>query len=185
MYDSVNKRVFPAIKDLTLKIIEKLNVNSIKATVLTKGIYPEDLADKKRFSAENEYGITLVSLKDKFKSAYEPFAAPLEERIKSLEMLHKKGFKTWVSIEPYPTPNISKQEVEELLKRVCFVDKIIFGKMNYNPESTKYSNNEEFYRDCSKKLINFCQEKQIQYHIKEGTPYSGNNTKGLFKDKKE
>jgi len=42
----------------------------------------DELRDKKRFSTDNEYGITLVSLKDKFKSAYEPFAAPLEERNK-------------------------------------------------------------------------------------------------------
>ena len=181
MYDSINKRVFPAIKDLTLKIIEKLNSHGIKVTVLTKGIYPGELGDKKRFSADNEYGVTLVSLKDKFKSAYEPFAAPLGERIKSLELLHKNGFKTWVSIEPYPTPNISKQEFDDLLKEVCFVDKLIFGKMNYNPESTKFPNNQEFYRDCSMKLINFCSERKIQFHIKEGTPCSGDKTKGLFK----
>jgi three-Cys-motif partner protein len=184
MYDSVNKRPFPVIKDLTLRIIEKLNVNGLKATVLTKGIYPEELTDKKRFSMDNEYGITLVSLKDKFKSVYEPFAAPFDERVNSLEMLHKKGLKTWVSIEPYPTENISKQEIEELLKRIAFVDKIIFGKMNYNPEATKCENNEGFYRECSEKVIDFCQKNKIQLHIKKGTPYSGANTKNLFRPNK-
>lgn len=184
MYDFINKRGFPAIKDLTLRIIAKLNGNGVKATVLTKGIYPEELADEKRFSKENEYGITLVSLNDRFKSGYEPFAAPLEERIKSLEMLHKKGLKTWVSIEPYPTPNIVRQDIEELLKRISFVDKIIFGKMNYNVESTKFEDNEAFYKECSEKVINFCQKNKIQLHIKEGTPYSGAKTKSLFKPDK-
>ena len=108
MYDSINKRVFPAISELTLKIIEKLNGADIKVTVLTKGVYPDDLADKKKYCEKNEYGITLVSLKDKFKKDFEPYAAPFESRIKSLEFLHNMGLKTWVSMEPYPTPNLAK-----------------------------------------------------------------------------
>ena len=57
---------YKEVKDLTLKIIEKLNKNSIKCTVLTKGIYPKALTNNK-FDNLNEYGITLVSLNNKFK----------------------------------------------------------------------------------------------------------------------
>ncbi|MDQ1280372.1 MAG: Three-Cys-motif partner protein TcmP [Thermoproteota archaeon] len=184
MFDSLNKRAFLNIKNLTLRIIEKLNFNDIKVTTLTKGIYPEELADKKRFNIDNEYGITLVSLGEKFKRDYEPFSAPFEERINALEFLHKKGLKTWVSIEPYPTPNMVKQDINELLKRVSFVDKVIFGRINYNGESLKFENNEAFYKDCSEKVMEFCKKNNIKLHIKTGTPYSGYKTKDLFKPEK-
>jgi three-Cys-motif partner protein len=182
MYDSTHKTVFPAIKDLTLKIIEKLNAEGIKVTVLTKGVYPEELTNTKKFCEKNEYGITLVSLKDKFKKEFEPYAAPFEDRIKALEFLHNKGLKTWVSIEPYPTPNLAKQDIDLVLEKVAFADKIIFGKMNYNTEATKFDGNEEFYKECSDKVIAFCQRNKKQYHIKKGTPNAEAETKELFKN---
>lgn len=182
MYDSVSKKVFPAICESTLKIIEKLNAENIKVTVLTKGIYPEELTDKKKYCEKNEYGITLVSLKEKFKKDFEPYAAPFEERIKSLEFLHNKGLKTWVSMEPYPTPNLVKQDIYSILERIAFADKIVFGKMNYNKESTKFEDNEGFYKECSEKVIDFCLRNKKQYHIKKGTPYAETATKELFKN---
>lgn len=182
MYDLLNKRIYRHIKDLTLEIIEKLNKNGVKCTILTKGIYPKILATNKKFSKENEYGITLVSLDKKFKKEYEPYSPPFEDRLKALKFLHDKGLKTWVSIEPYPTPNIVKQNLDLILKSVSFVDKIIFGKMNYNVTSNKFENNREFYKEHAVKVIEFCKKNKIKYHIKEGTPYSCNKTKEIFKE---
>lgn len=157
------------VSDMTLKIIERLNKDSIKCTVLTKGVYPGVLIDKKRYGANNEYGITLVSLKKGFKKAFEPFSSPYEKRIESLKYLHKNGLKTWVSIEPYPTPNLVEQELSEILEKVYFVDKIIFGKLNYNVKSSKFKDNEAFYEKCADKVVEFCEERGIKYHIKFGT----------------
>jgi len=182
MYDLLNKRNYPHIKNLTLEIIEKLNKNGVKCTILTKGIYPKILATNKKFSKENEYGITLVSLDKKFKKEYEPYSPPFEDRLKALKFLHDKGLKTWVSIEPYPTPNIVKQNLDLILKSVSFVDKIIFGKMNYNVTSNKFENNREFYKEHAVKVIEFCKKNKIKYHIKEGTPYSCSKTKEIFKE---
>lgn len=75
---------------------------------------------------------TLISLNELFRQQYEPHAAPYKDRIDCLRTLHDKGVKTWVSIEPYPTPNIIDQDFQEILEAVSFVDKIIFGKLNYN-----------------------------------------------------
>jgi len=187
MYDPVNKRVYPQIKELTLKIIEKLNKNGIKVTVLTKGIFPKELVNFDKFSKENEYGITLVSLNKEFKKKFEPYSAPFSDRINSLKFLHNKGLKTWVSIEPYPTPNLDPDayNIEKLLNKIKFVDKIIFGKLNYNVESNKFESNEEFYRECVRKVIAFCKKHGIKYHIKEGTPYSTNRTKKIFEPSKK
>jgi DNA repair photolyase len=153
------------VMDLSLKIIEKLNQHGIKSTTLTKGIYPVELRDKKKYGYDNIYGITLVSLDERFKKQFEPFSAPFMGRVMSLKRLHDAGLKTWVSIEPYPTPNLIKQDLLELLEKV----KIIFGKLNYNVKSGEFKENISFYGDCARKVIRFCTERGIDYHIKYGT----------------
>ncbi|MEK7309220.1 MAG: radical SAM protein [Planctomycetota bacterium] len=157
------------ICDLSLEIIDKLNNHHIRCTVLTKGIYPRELAGRNGLSKNNEYGITLVSLNEQFRKDFEPHSSKFRDRIESLKHLHKKGFKTWVSIEPYPTPNLIGQDLDEILESISFVDKIIFGKMNYNGQSTKFEYNKEFYNSMALAVIRFCRKNKINYYIKEGT----------------
>ncbi|MBK5243089.1 radical SAM protein [Clostridium sp.] len=154
------------VGDLTLRLIAILNEAGVKCTVLTKGILPIKLA---QLSKDNEYGITVVSLNDEFKTKYEEFSAPIQERINGLYELHKIGCKTWVSIEPYPTPNIIEQDFDEILNSVSFVDKIIFGRLNYNSLVTQYKGYKEFYNKLSKDVVDFCELNNKEYHIKNGT----------------
>ena len=174
---------YPEVKDMTLRIIEKLNGSGIKCTVLTKGVYPKTLINKEKYSRVNEYGITLVSLNNKFKEEYEPYSANYLARIKALKYLHDRGLKTWVSIEPYPTPNLDKnQDLLGLLNKIRFVDRIIFGKLNYNVVSTSYKNNESFYEGCANQVIEFCEKNNIDYHVKCGTKKIYNkDTEVIFK----
>lgn len=162
---------YPEIGDLTLKIIERLNQDKIRAVVLTKGVYPKNLVDTKKYGKTNEYGITLVSLDENYKKTWEPFAAPLKDRIKSLKYLHSKGLKTWISMEPYPTPNIVKQNLSVILNKISFVDKIVFGRWNYNKITSKsvFPEGDNFYDACAKAVVNFCKKNKISYHIKDGT----------------
>lgn len=155
--------------DLTLKIIKRLNDDNIRCTVLTKGVYPKELVNTEKYGNNNEYSITLVSLGSKFKNFFEPGAAPFEARIKSLKYLHDHGLKTWVSMEPYPTPNLVKQDLVEILNKIKFVDKIIFGKLNYNVKVTEFQDNKDFYDKCADTVIGFCEKNGIEYHIKYGT----------------
>ena len=83
--------------------------------------------------------------------------------------MHDAGFKTWVSIEPYPTPNIIEQDFNEILETIKFVDKIIFGRLNYNKLSTSYKEHKEFYNNLSDKVIEFAEKNKKEWHIKEGT----------------
>lgn len=171
---------YPEVKDMTCKIIEKLNNNNIPCTVLTKGVYPKELTNKK-YGINNEYGITLVSLNDSFKHRFEPYSAPYLGRIKSLKILHARGLKTWVSMEPYPTPNLSKQDLLRILEKVSFVDKIIFGKLNYNVQSSQFKDNESFYEECANTVIDFCKKHKIDCHIKYGTKKNYNQkTASIF-----
>ena len=157
---------YDEIKNLSLQIIGKLNAANIKCTVLTKGILPIELA---KYSHDNEYGITLVSLDEQFREKFEPGTAKYQDRINALRTLHEAGFYTWVSIEPYPTPNMITQNLQSILDAVQFVDKIIFGRLHYNKEVSAYKNYKQFFNEQAKQVIEFCQTTNKKYHIKDGT----------------
>ncbi len=154
------------IEDLSIKLIKMLNDAKIKCTVLTKGCLPVELS---QFARDNEFGITLISLDENFREKNEPFSSSYKERIECLYKLHKRGIKTWVSIEPYPTPNIIQQNIEDILNSISFVDKIIFGKMNYNSMVSKYADYKKYFNCLSEKVADFCRKNNKEYYIKEGT----------------
>ena len=152
------------IQSLSMDILDFLNKNTdIPCTILTKGEYPPPglpLTDK------FQYGITLVSLSEDFRRKYEPGAAPIYLRLPELRDMKDIGFKTWVSMEPYPTPNIIEQNIDEILDKVKFTDKIVFGRMNYNSLSVGY---DEFYKEQAEKVLKFCKIHKIECYIKKGT----------------
>lgn len=154
------------ISQLSIQILQRANAEGIRCSVLTKGLLPEELAE---LPLDNEYGITVVSLDEEFVNRYEPGAAPIAERIASLQALAASGEKTWVSIEPYPTPNMIEQDLHEILEAVSFADKIIFGRLHYNKIVSAYPEHKQFYNECAKEVIEFCEERGISYHIKKGT----------------
>jgi len=170
------------IKELSLEIIFRLNKNGIRVTTLTKGICPKELADDK-YSKKNEYGITLVSLDPEFQKMYEPGASPVGKRLETLKYLHDKGLKTWVSIEPYPTPNIIEQDFLKLLEKIKFVDKIVFGSWNYNSQVSAYPNKDKFYLECSETLAKFCKKNGIRFHVKiKGKEFEKLKDTNIFKN---
>lgn len=154
------------ICQLSMQVLQRANAHSIRCSVLTKGILPIELAE---LPLQNEYGITVVSLDDDFVQRYEPGAAPIQARIAALKALSEKGCKTWVSVEPYPTPNIIKQNLSDILNAVSFADRIIFGRLHYNKVVSEYKQHKEFYNQCTEQVIQFCKDHQIDYHIKTGT----------------
>lgn len=84
-------------------------------------------------------------------------------------------------MEPYPTPNLVKQDLRNILKEICFVDKIIFGKLNYNVKSSQFDDHRNFYQDCADTIIEFCKNSGIEYHIKCGTQIKDNKkTEKIF-----
>lgn len=157
---------YPEIQQMSLASIKKLNDAGIKCSVLTKGILPIELAE---LSKENEYGITLITSNEEVRECMEPGSASLKERLDSLKALHDAGCITWVSIEPFPTPNIAKQDLLALLETVSFADRIIFGRMNYNAKVTAYTQHKQFFNDRAAEVKAFCTERGISCHIKDGT----------------
>lgn len=157
------------IHDLSLEIIRTLNENHIRCNILTKGIYPEELSNFTRYDKNNEYGITLVSLDETFRQAFEPNTPLLKQRIEALKHLRDNECRTWVSIEPYPTPNLIQQDLLQILKAISFVDKIIFGRLNYSSQSRRFRHGNEFYRSSAKLVTAFCRKHRIECYIKKGT----------------
>ena len=157
---------YDEIKQMSLAAINKLNAAGIKCIVLTKGLLPDDLAE---CSNDNEYGITLISLNEDYRERIEPGAAPYAARLEALKALHDKKCKTWVSIEPYPTPNLIKQNLSEILESIAFTDKIIFGRTNYSKEISAYTARRDFYNAQAALVIDFCKKRNILFHIKEKT----------------
>lgn len=157
---------YDEISQMSMDAMRKLNDAGIKCTVLTKGILPGELAT---LSQENEYGITVVSLDEKFTEQFEPGATCVKDRIDALRSLSESGCKTWVSIEPYPTPNIIDQDLNELLAELSFVNKIVFGQLHYNKSVSAYSDHVAFYNKCAQTVLDFCHKHNIDCHIKKGT----------------
>ena len=153
---------YPEVGQMSIAAIRKLNDAGIKCTVLTKGILPIELAD---LSPENEYGISLVAFNQQFREQYEPNAARYFPRINALLDLHRSGCKTWVSMEPYPTPNIIEQNIYDVLWQVNFVNKIVFGRWNYSSEVSGYPSHKEFYN----RQVEIVKKLGIECVIKKGT----------------
>lgn len=68
-------------------------------------------------------------------------------------------------MEPYPTLYLDScaRDIRKIIEIISFVDKIIFGKLNYRrltDHNTSYSkiwkNNDDFYKSMAQEVINFC-----------------------------
>lgn len=153
---------YEEIAALSVSIIRKLNYHGLACSILTKGILPFELAG---LAPDNEYGISLVSLDESYRRRCEPGAAPYKRRLNALHTLQQLGCKTYVNIEPYPTPNILKQDICELMAAVSFVSSIGFGRTNYNEQVDKYSEQASFYEQTRAQITEFCAAQGIACQI--------------------
>lgn len=157
---------YPEVGEMSIEAIKLINSFRIPCTVLTKGVLPASLAE---LSDTNAYGITLVFLDEAFRERMEPGAASLAERLTALKALHDAGCRTWVSMEPYPTPNVCEQKLRPILEAVSFVDRIVFGRAHYDRRTSAYKDLDTFYHDAAAQVRGFCDEHGISCHIKTGT----------------
>ena len=157
---------YPEIAKMSMDAIRLINEYDIPCYVLTKGVLPKELAD---LSDINHYGITLVMLDDEFRQKMEPGAASNEDRLAALQALSEAGCKTWVSVGPYPTPNVHEQELQPIVDAVSFADRIVFRRVHYAKSTSAYEDLEAFYRGAAEQVREFCKANGIDCHIKEGT----------------
>ncbi|SLM29777.1 Radical SAM domain protein [Desulfamplus magnetovallimortis] len=110
-----------------IKILMKYN---LLFTILTKGgsRASRDL-DLLSTYPKARFGTSLVFTEQSSVDQWEPGAASVEDRIKTIAKAHDLGIKTWVSMEPVIDP----QQAIELVKRIHpIVDHWKVGKINHN-----------------------------------------------------
>jgi DNA repair photolyase len=154
---------YPEVTDVSLKLVSIINSYGIPCSLLTKGMLPSELADRKRFPQRNMHGISIVSVNEDFRRKWEPGTAPYRERIAALRYLYDCGLETRAHIEPYPTPNIIRQNLIGILEAVEFVDHIFFSGWNYNNFVKEYPGYREFYLENTEIVKEFCIERGIEF----------------------
>lgn len=121
---------------LTLNAARIANDNAVPVKILTKRGAKDPsfkLVEENRFNTPSlvAFGFTLTGADE-----LEPGAAPNEERIESMRIVHEKGYKTFASIEPVIDPFKAKDIILSTLG-ICDLYKVGLisgkGKDFYNP----------------------------------------------------
>lgn len=147
----------------TDNLIGLLLENKIKVATLSKVGVP-----KFEYLRRTRTGMTIVSDNEEFRKKFEPNAITINIRIRALKTIHDMGGFTWVSLEPYPTPAIWKQDIEKVLDKINFVDFMVFGKFNYDHRAST-PEAKIFYRDMVKIFEDYCKIYHIHYWVKSDT----------------
>jgi len=150
----------PEVTALTLQLMRLINSYDIPVHTLTKGVIPGEAL---QLSHANQFGITLVSVDEDFRTRYEPGTAPYPARIAGLRRAHDLGFHCFVNMEPYPPPNIWQQDVLHVLEAVDFVNEIRLGQLNYNDIVKQYPGWRAFYRQTGVTARDWCAAHGIGY----------------------
>lgn len=116
---------YPAILEtgITRGVIRIIKNTGNHVQILTKGgaraVRDFDLLDE-----NDSFGVTISCNNSE---EVEPGAAPVAERIRTLQIAHSLGIKTWVSCEPVFEP----KAVYRLITNCNYIDLYRIGKLNY------------------------------------------------------
>jgi DNA repair photolyase len=114
---------------LTRQALEIVHHQGLKSQILTKGsfdIISEDLDLMAK--AGTELGLTVTFLDDAIRKRWEPFASPIQDRLRTLKAASGKGIFTWVSLEPVIDPDQALNLIREASPYVQFWK---IGKLNH------------------------------------------------------
>lgn len=119
-------------KEITRQAIKMFIDNGLTFTVLTKGgtraIRDFDLMEGYERA---RFGTTLIFTRQEDANEWEPKAPSLMDRVKAMVEAHKRGIKTWVSLEPVIDPDQALELIQDIHP---MVDHWKVGKVNYQPE---------------------------------------------------
>ncbi len=117
---------------LTRKTIAILIEHGLPFTILTKG-GTRAMKDFDLLTGYDKasFGSTIVFTKQADADYWEPNAPSIVNRIKAVEEAHRRGIRTWISLEPVIDPNQALELIEYLHH---IVDHWKVGKLNYQPD---------------------------------------------------
>lgn len=113
--------------EITRQAIQTLHSCGLNFTILTKG---GELAqrDFDLYQDGDSFGTTLTLYRVEDFAKWEPKAAPSYERVDNLKEAHRRGIRTWVSLEPVIYP---AQTLEIIKWTAPLVDEYKVGTLNY------------------------------------------------------
>lgn len=116
---------------LTRQALEILTGHDLAVSILTKGgLLPQRDFDLLAKNHRNRFGVTLTGLSPEHALRWEPNAPLPTQRLASLATAHRKGIRTWVSLEPVINPELTLDIIQRTFP---FVAHFAVGKLNYHP----------------------------------------------------
>lgn len=149
----------PGDTAVTRHALATLREHDLSFCTLTKG-GTRALRDLDLFRPDRDaFACTLTSLDEAFSRKWERHAAPPPDRLAALEVFHRSGIFTWVSLEP-------TLDVEASLAIVAathdFVDLYKVGRANYLKEITRTTD----WRDYTLRMLDQLNALRARHYIK-------------------
>ena len=187
LFSSVTDAYQPIEKktELTRGLLNVLKDYDLPVEILTKSeLVQRDLDVLGEFS-QSEIGLTIISVDDKVRRAFEPGASSIQDRLKALEMFSDAGIPTYAFLGPL-LPHISDEELENLLNNVADkVGRVIVDRLNIKAGNWKTieetlrnsypeilpqfkeasKENSEYYDELKNRVRSLLVERAIPYDI--------------------
>ncbi|MGQ9478929.1 MAG: radical SAM protein [Thermoproteota archaeon] len=119
---------------LTRRIIEVLTENHFPVVIQTKSSLVTRDLDVLEKNDSNEVGVTITTMDEEVRRAFEPNSSNPEERLEAIELAKEKGLKTYIFFGPI-LPLLSDRDIENLVKRVknSGADYMYVDRLNLRP----------------------------------------------------
>jgi DNA repair photolyase len=122
---------------LTRKCLEILLEKDWPVSIQTKSdLVLRDLDIIERFS-EKDIGFTITTLDENARCRFEPHASTIENRLKALKKISKRGITTWAFLGP-AFPELLAGTLEQLIERLseADIDHLLLDRLNRKPGMT-------------------------------------------------
>ncbi len=153
--------------EITRRCLKELLEKQFPINVQTKSkLVLRDLDLLKNFR-EIEVGFTITTSDEKIARFFEPGAASVSDRMKSLERLHASGIRTFAFIGPLLPGNPEKlvADLDGLIDRV-FIDRMNYlnqVKAFYRQLNLEWATDDEFFQVYKARLISELKKRRMKF----------------------
>ncbi len=172
-------------KEITRGLLQVLKEYDYPVEILTKSSLVQRDIDILGDFTQSEVGLTITSLNDRIRSAFEPRTSPIHERLETLKQFSEAGIQTFAFLGPL-LPYISEEEMEVLLNILADrVNRVIVDRLNIKAGNWKdieetmlrlrpeilptfkeaSRENSEYYERLRDKIKRLMTERAIPYDI--------------------
>jgi DNA repair photolyase len=153
--------------ELTRKCLGILTENEWPVTIQTRSpLVLRDL-DILKGAKDLEAGLSITTADDRVRRLFEPYATSVEDRLDTLEELHRNGIRTFAMIAPVLP---GAEELAEAL--VGKVDHIIVDRMNYHYADWIYRKNglqdklnDDYFQKVGREIAEVCRRSGITCNV--------------------